>query len=420
MRLIQLSMTNFPPFQDGEINFPSIELGEDASLATLAEVHLFTGENGSGKTRALAALMAAMGNLIPLQDRVREDSETEVAVLGESEESLAPPGHPCPKWEFKRGHENAAHPNFPMQRIASTFAMAGTGMALLEDAKVTPGVEMKPARANETLALSGQVGGGGIMQRLLNLRLFVALERDNNRNEESGRLAICLLRLEHAIEEISGRKFSLLVQSGRELRLKAKWGEDELFFPELPDGMRSLLNWLAGWVVLQAEYFDESPSPLDEEVILFLDEPENHLHPAWQRRVLPALQKLFKKAQIFVVSHSPFVVSSLNEGWIHKFTRGKNGLVSVEKAKKASRGDSYMTAVQEILDLSEWFDPETEAEIAMFERALDEAYTNNGQSAEILRQRAAKLSNRSQEVTTLVANLMAQFERSESKKTSKH
>jgi len=191
----------------------------------------------------------------------------------------------------------------------------------------------------------------------------------------------------------------------------ALWGGSELYFSELPDGLRSLLNWLAGWVVLQAEHYDESEMPLNEPVTLILDEPENHLHPAWQRRVLPALQKLFPKAQMFVVTHSPFVVSSLNAGWIHKFTRDANGVVKIEAPQQASRGDSYMTAVQEVLGLAEWFDPETEKEIADFEAVLDKAYANNGSSVDEMRLKADKLAKRSQEVTNLVMGLVAQFDR---------
>jgi hypothetical protein len=32
-----------------------------------------------------------------------------------------------------------------------------------------------------------------------------------------------------------------------------------------------------------------------------------------------------------VVTHSPFVTCSLNEGWIHRFTRGKDAKVKISK-----------------------------------------------------------------------------------------
>lgn len=399
MRLTKITMKNFAPFADGEMEFPAVEGAEG-----LAEVHLFTGENGTGKTRVLAALMGALGNVNPLQDRVRQDSGAEIEVNGEY-------GSP---WRFKKGAEDPKTPCLPLQSDVDDVmhAMGGSGIALLEEAPSGSALELKPARAHESLTLSGAVGGAGIIQRLTKLRMGVALERDAEPNAaKEGRLTACLQKLEQAIRDITEREFALHVQQGRELKLIAQWDGQRLFFAELPDGLRSLLNWLAGWVVLQTEHFEWSAQPLNEAVTLILDEPENHLHPAWQRRVLPAVQKLFPRAQMFVVTHSPFVVSSLNVGWIHKFTRDSKGLVKIEPPKKASRGDSYMTAVQEILDLTEWFDPETEQEIADFETSLDKAYANNGSSVDEMRLKADKLAQRSQEVTNLVMGLVAQFDR---------
>ncbi|MEQ1750654.1 MAG: AAA family ATPase [Prosthecobacter sp.] len=399
MRLTKITMKKFAPFADGEMAFPAVEGAEG-----LAEVHLFTGENGTGKTRVLAALMGALGNVGPLQNRVRQDSGAEIEVHGEY-------GAP---WRFKKGAEDPKTRCLPLQSDFDDYmhAMGGSGIALLEEAPNGSALELKPARAHESLTLSGAVGGAGIIQRLTKLRMGVALERDAEPNAaKEGRLTACLQKLEQAIRDITGREFALQVQQGRELKLIAQWDGQRLFFAELPDGLRSLLNWLAGWVVLQTEHFEWSAQPLNEAVTLILDEPENHLHPVWQWRVLPALQKLFPKAQMFVVTHSPFVVSSLNAGWIHKFTRDEAGVVKIEAPKPASRGDSYMTAVQEILDLTEWFDPETEQEIADFEATLDKAYTNNGSSVDEMRLKADKLAQRSQEVTNLVMGLVAQFDR---------
>lgn len=57
---------------------------------------------------------------------------------------------------------------------------------------------------------------------------------------------------------------------------------------------------------------DQTPI-LDREITLFLDEIEVHLHPAWQRRILPVVQSLFSKAQVFVSTHSPFVIASADD-----------------------------------------------------------------------------------------------------------
>ena len=55
--------------------------------------------------------------------------------------------------------------------------------------------------------------------------------------------------------------------------------------------------------------------------ILLIDEIENHLHPTWQRRVIPALLEHFPGLQIFATTHSPFVVAGLKAGQVHLLNR---------------------------------------------------------------------------------------------------
>ena len=62
--------------------------------------------------------------------------------------------------------------------------------------------------------------------------------------------------------------------------------------------------------------------------ILLIDEIENHLHPAWQRRVIPALKDHFPGLQIFASTHSPFVVAGLKAGQVHLLNRDGNGVVT--------------------------------------------------------------------------------------------
>ena len=45
--------------------------------------------------------------------------------------------------------------------------------------------------------------------------------------------------------------------------------------------------------------------------LLLIDEIETHLHPKWQKSILPIIRKTFPNLQIILTTHSPFVVSSL-------------------------------------------------------------------------------------------------------------
>ena len=64
--------------------------------------------------------------------------------------------------------------------------------------------------------------------------------------------------------------------------------------------------------------------------ILLVDEIENHLHPTWQRRVIPALKHHFPGLQIFATTHSPFVVAGLKAGQVHRLYRDEKEIVRAE------------------------------------------------------------------------------------------
>ena len=47
--------------------------------------------------------------------------------------------------------------------------------------------------------------------------------------------------------------------------------------------------------------------------VVMIDEVDLFLHPAWQQRILPDLQRIFPKIQFVVTTHSPQVVSSVSQ-----------------------------------------------------------------------------------------------------------
>lgn len=54
-----------------------------------------------------------------------------------------------------------------------------------------------------------------------------------------------------------------------------------------------------------------------DEFTVTIDEPENHLHPSMQRSILRRITEAFPKAQFIVVTHSPFVVSSVRDSFVY-------------------------------------------------------------------------------------------------------
>ena len=98
----------------------------------------------------------------------------------------------------------------------------------------------------------------------------------------------------------------------------AAYSEDEdsipLYMGHLSSGTEGTLLWIR-WVALKiAHFYDFEEGWENQPAILLIDEIENHLHPRWQRRVIPTLKDAFPKLQIFATTHSPFVVAGVEGG----------------------------------------------------------------------------------------------------------
>jgi predicted ATP-binding protein involved in virulence len=51
--------------------------------------------------------------------------------------------------------------------------------------------------------------------------------------------------------------------------------------------------------------------------LLMIDEAENHLHPKWQKTFLNSILEIFPNLQLIVTTHSPFIVSSVENARIY-------------------------------------------------------------------------------------------------------
>ncbi|MCX8505347.1 MAG: AAA family ATPase [Alphaproteobacteria bacterium] len=95
-------------------------------------------------------------------------------------------------------------------------------------------------------------------------------------------------------------------------RLKVKMEDDSVFnIKELSDGYRNMLLIIMDFARRLGLAYPGYDNPNEAPAILLIDEIELHLHPKWQQRVLPDLQRAFPNTQIFVTTHSPAILSTV-------------------------------------------------------------------------------------------------------------
>lgn len=107
---------------------------------------------------------------------------------------------------------------------------------------------------------------------------------------------------------------------GKPLALPAIW---------LSQGYQSTIAWLAdlvGQIMWEAE---QPVPPAEMEGLVLVDELDLHLHPVWQQGLIMSLKHTFPKLQFVATTHSPLLLSGLEDDEIIRVTQDANGDVAV-------------------------------------------------------------------------------------------
>jgi predicted ATP-binding protein involved in virulence len=90
-------------------------------------------------------------------------------------------------------------------------------------------------------------------------------------------------------------------------------GGEKLKIDQLSDGEKMLLlvvSDLARRLSIANPGMEDS---LQGNGVVLIDEVDLHLHPQWQREVIPALGKTFPNCQFITTTHSPQVLSNVEK-----------------------------------------------------------------------------------------------------------
>ncbi|MCX7921510.1 MAG: tetratricopeptide repeat protein [Clostridia bacterium] len=76
-----------------------------------------------------------------------------------------------------------------------------------------------------------------------------------------------------------------------------------------------------------------SKNVVNEDGIVFIDEVDSHLHPEWQRKIVPLLRRSFPNVQFFLTAHSPLVVGGCLDGEVAVLRKTEKSCFSLHQFK---------------------------------------------------------------------------------------
>ena len=153
----------------------------------------------------------------------------------------------------------------------------------------------------------------------------------------------------------------------------------------MSQGTQSVIQWLAHLVIGYAEYYDFPERLEDEPGILIVDEIDAHLHPAWQRGIIPTLTRHFPHLQIFCSTHSPLMIAGLDPGQVQLLTRDEDDGVQVSTNDLSVAGWSADQILRNLLGVRNPTDLKTIADFDKLEELSEKEQLSQEETAELER-----------------------------------
>ena len=384
-------ITNAGPFDDITFEFDE-------------RVNVFVGPNNSGKSTVLLALARASvypfefpRKLLKRPDNeckwwlTYSDSQTDELVEGYLSEALS--GY----WGTVDHLREIGYSIFvPSLRRSTEYRAEGPeihsveqllGQNLTENEQ-NSSQELKK-RSSLAATNSALVSDEFVVRKMVNLD-YAAYRR---RRPQIRQLIHKVVEVASEITEGFHIEFLGIGEDGRGLYPEFRTPDGDLPLNALSQGTQSTVQWLAHFLFGYAQYYDY-PEDLEEKpAILIVDEIDAHLHPSWQRRIIPALTNNFPNLQIFCSTHSPLMLAGLGEGQVQLLSRDAEGRVTVSRNRWDMAGWTAEQIMRSVLGVRDTTDLTTTEDIdRMGELAIKDELTEKEKAElEELRQRVGEV-----------------------------
>lgn len=428
MRITRLEAQGIGPFEDLNIEFKPKPTG----MENKAEIHILTGENGTGKSTILMMLASCADRENDDKIEVRHRANQAWAVrsiaelkclfkisFDEEEDFLSysnidlnhtPQFESSIKAKRSRFHNNI----YDVKNVF--FAYSG-----YRQVKTLNNVSISEPNINpfeKAIEFEKNVDFDLIVNwiAISKTKMLYAQNREDSKAfEKHGKT---VLKIEETISSIIKKQVKFEVIDEPSFKVLIKIDNQRYDFNILPDGLKSIISWLSDLLMRldRIDWTDKSKSILEQNFILFLDEIEVHLHPSWQRKILPVVQDLFPNAQIFISTHSPFVVGSVDGARVYKFKLDENNNSVLDSEYWTEDGNSYDRILEEIFDIKERFGVGVQKQLDDFKEYKTKILKGETIDEEAFMKLASEIAKQSIELNGIISFELRQLKRNTTQK----
>jgi hypothetical protein len=159
-------------------------------------------------------------------------------------------------------------------------------------------------------------------------------------------------------------------------------------FSALSDGYRAYIGWIGDLLHHLCMGAPSGAKLVESRGVVMVDEIDLHIHPDWQRTIIPTLARTLKNLQFIFTTHSPLVVGTLERANILTVDHGRNGMPVIGRPQEETFGLSADQVLRSAaFGLSSTRDPEFSEDL----RSLSQAAQNGSKDAALQFMREAAI-----------------------------
>ncbi len=121
-------------------------------------------------------------------------------------------------------------------------------------------------------------------------------------------------------------EFSNLTVRRNPLRMEISKNNERLTVNQLSDGEKCLIAMIGDLARRLAIANPVRGNPLEGRGIALIDEIDLHLHPKWQRAIVPKLRQVFPNIQFILSTHSPHVITHVEPEMLFLLSQSEEGI----------------------------------------------------------------------------------------------